>query len=314
MIPMMIFQGLKQFADGASQTKHAMKATIMANFVNVFINYLLIYGIWIFPRLELVGAAIGTLISRIAMLFILYYLLRRVPSFDPFFVWLKKAEIQWNIFKKIINLGFPTALQILFEVGVFVAAVMISGVLGAYPQAANQIAMKLSSTTFMIAIGVGVAATVRIGNQKGLGDYVNLRRIAFSNFLLIALIMLVFSMLFLIFHNIMPLAFTNNQEVIQMAAALLIIAAIFQLSDGLQAVILASLRGIQDVWFPSLLTFIAYWMVGFPVSYYLGLYTDYKTKGIWIGLLLGLSTSAILLFLRFNYKTKKLIHQHHEIT
>jgi MATE family multidrug resistance protein len=314
MIPLMMFQGLKQFADGASQTKHAMKATIVANVINVLINFLLIYGIWIFPRLELVGAAVGTLVSRIGMLFILYYLLRKVPSFDPFFVLLKKAEIKWKMFIKIINLGFPTALQILFEVGVFVAAVMISGVLGAFPQAANQIAMKLASTTFMIAIGVGVATTVRIGNQKGIGDYINLRRIAFSNFLLIASAMLIFSILFFAFHSVLPYMFTTNEEVIEIAATLLIVAAVFQLSDGLQAVILASLRGIQDVWTPSLLTFIAYWMVGFPISYYLGLYTDYKTLGIWIGLSLGLTTSAILLFLRFNYKTKKLIQKHHATT
>jgi len=311
MIPLMIFQGLKQFADGASETKHAMKATIYANVINVFINFILIYGIWIFPRLELIGAATGTLISRIGMVIIMYVLLRKVRVFDPFFIWLKRAELKWKTFMKIINLGFPTALQMLFEVGVFVAAVMLAGVLGAYAQAANQIAMKLASTTFMIAIGVGVATTVRIGNQKGMGDYINLRRIAFSNFLLIIMIMFVFMLLFYAFHNVLPYAFTQEIEVVEMAATLLIVAALFQLSDGLQAVILASLRGLQDVWVPSLLTFIAYWVVGFPVSYYLGLHTEFKTLGIWIGLSIGLTTSAILLFLRFNYKTKKLIHKHH---
>ncbi len=311
MIPLMIFQGLKQFADGASETKHAMKATIFANVINVFINYLLIYGIWIFPRLELVGAATGTLVSRIGMVLIMYFLMRKVSVFDPFFILLKKAELKWKTFVKIINLGFPTALQMLFEVGVFVAAVMLAGVLGAYSQAANQIAMKLASTTFMIAIGIGVATTVRIGNQKGKGDYINLRRIAFSNYLLIIIIMFVFMLLFYAFHNVLPYAFTQEKEVIEMAATLLIVAALFQLSDGLQAVILASLRGLQDVWMPSLLTFIAYWVIGFPVSYYLGLHTEFKTLGIWIGLSLGLTTSAILLFLRFNYKTKKLIQLHH---
>jgi len=311
MIPLMMFQGLKQFADGASETKHAMKATIYANLINVFINFLLIYGIWIFPRLELVGAATGTLLSRIGMVIIMYILLRKVAVFDPFFVLLKRVEFQWKTFLKIINLGFPTALQMLFEVGVFVAAVMLAGVLGAYSQAANQIAMKLASTTFMIAVGVGVATTVRIGNQKGMGDYINLRRIAFSNYLLIIMIMFVFMLLFFAFHNVLPYGFTQEKEVIEMAATLLIVAALFQLSDGLQAVILASLRGLQDVWIPSLLTFIAYWVIGFPVSFYLGLHTEYKTLGIWIGLSLGLTTSAILLFLRFNYKTKKLIQTHH---
>lgn len=314
MIPMMIFQGLKQFADGMSQTKYAMKATIMANVINIAINFLLIYGMWIFPRLELVGAAIGTLISRIGMLLILFFMLRKQKVFEPFFHRLKSIEIEWKYFYKIINLGFPTALQIFFEVAAFVGAVLLAGVLGAFPQAANQIAMKLASTTFMIAIGLGVAATVRIGNQKGKKDFINLRRIAFSNQLLIVFIMLGFSLLFFLFHDYLPYAFTRNKEVIAIASQLLLIAAVFQLSDGLQAVILASLRGIQDVWIPSLLTFISYWIIGFPISYYLGLHTEYKTVGIWIGLSIGLTTSAFLLFLRFNYKTKKLIKENHANT
>jgi MATE family multidrug resistance protein len=123
-----------------------------------------------------------------------------------------------------------------------------------------------------------------------------------------------FSFLFFLFHNYLPYAFTDNLEVVAIASKLLLIAAVFQLSDGLQAVILASLRGLQDVWIPSLLTFISYWVIGFPISYYLGLHTEYKTTGIWIGLSLGLTTSAFLLFLRFNYKTKHLIKQHHANT
>ena len=314
MIPLMIFQGMKQFSDGMSRTKHAMNATIIANVINVFINFLLIYGIWFFPKMGIVGAALGTFISRIGLLVIMYYYLKNDKKLSKFFEKFTLDEFEWKTFKTIINLGFPTALQILFEVGVFVAAVFLAGVLGAFPQAANQIAMKLASTTFMVAIGVGVATTVRIGNQKGKGDYINLRRIAFSNHLLILLIMSVFSVIFFIFNGVLPYAFTNNKEVIEIASVLLLVAAVFQLSDGLQAVLLASLRGIQDVWIPSLLTFIAYWVIGFPVSYYLGLYTSYQTLGIWIGLCLGLTSSAFMLFLRFNYKTKKLIQQHHAIT
>jgi MATE family multidrug resistance protein len=308
MIPMMIFQGLKQFADGLSQTKYAMWSSIAANVINVGINSILIYGVWIFPRLELVGAAIGTLVSRIAMLLILFFVLKSQKRFIPYFKMIKK--IKWNYFYKIINLGFPTALQIFFEVAAFVAAVLLAGVLGAFPQAANQIALKLSATTFMVAIGLGVAATVRIGNEKGKKDYFNLRRIALSNQILILFIMSGFSVLFFAFHNYLPYIFTRNKEVANIASKLLLIAAFFQLADGLQAVVLASLRGLQDVWLPSLFTFIAYWLIGFPISYYLGLHTDYKLTGIWIGLSIGLISSAFLLFLRFNYKTNKLIHQH----
>ena len=324
LIPLIIFQAFKQFADGMSHTKYAMYATIVANLVNVLLNYLLIYGIWIFPELGIVGAGIGTLISRVVMVLILYYILNSRIKFKPFLELLSISEIKKSIFKKIINLGFPSALQMLFEVGIFTAAIWLSGTLGKNPQAANQIALNLSSMTFMVAIGLGVAATVRIGNQKGLQNYKDLRRIGVSIFLLVFLIEVVFAACFMIFNEILPLMYldlnetvnyVDNMEVISIAAKLLLIAALFQISDGLQVVVLGALRGMQDVTIPTIFTFIAYWMIGFPLSYYLGKVYGLGSAGIWIGLLGGLTASAILLSLRFNYLTKKLIKKHHyEIT
>ncbi|MEX1384471.1 MATE family efflux transporter [Lutibacter sp.] len=314
MIPLMVFQGFKQFADGLSQTKYAMWATILTNIVNVVLNFTLIYGFWIFPRLELVGAALGTLISRTVMVFFIYIVLAKKDKFAIYLKRLKFEELKKERFLKIIKLGFPTALQMLFEVGLFTASVLLAGTLGAFPQAANQIALKLASTTFMIAVGVGVAATIRVGNQKGLKNYVELRRIAFSNFLMIFIIMFTFSVGFIVFKDFLPLIFTENLEVIKIASSLLVIAGLFQLSDGLQAVILGALRGLQDVNVPSGLTFIAYWIIGFPISYYLGTMAGFGTFGIWIGLLVALTSSALLLFIRFNYLTNKLIQEKNGIT
>ena len=314
MIPLMIFQGFKQFTDGLSQTKYAMYATILTNVVNVLLNFALIYGIWIFPRLELVGAAIGTLISRVVMVIFICMVLIKKERFSIYIQLLKIDEIKKNIFKKIMNLGFPTALQMLFEVGLFTASVLLAGTLGALPQAANQIALKLSSTTFMIAVGIGVAATIRVGNQKGLKNYFELRRIAFSNFMLVLIVMTSFLIGFIVLKDVLPWGFTDNLEVIKMASSLLIIAGLFQLSDGLQAVVLGSLRGLQDVKIPSVLTFIAYWVIGFPICYYLGRFTDLGTFGIWIGLLTALTCSAIMLFFRFNYLSNKLIQENNENT
>lgn len=314
MIPLMIFQGLKQFADGLSQTKYAMWATILTNVVNVILNFALIYGLWIFPRLEIVGAALGTLISRIVMVIFLFIVLLKKEKFSIYMRRLKLVEIKKEIFIKIMNLGFPAALQMLFEVGLFTASVLLAGTLGAFPQAANQIALKLASTTFMIAVGIGVAATIRVGNQKGLGNFMELRRIAFSNFLLVLMVMSVFSIGFILFKDILPWMFTDNLEVIEIASSLLIIAGLFQLSDGLQAVILGGLRGLQDVKMPSILSFIAYWIIGFPVSYFLGTILEFGTLGIWIGLLIALTSSAVMLFFRFNYLTNKLIKEKNGVT
>jgi len=314
MIPLMIFQGFKQFADGLSQTKYSMYATIITNIVNISLNFALIYGFWIFPRLELVGAAIGTLVSRIVMVVFLYLVLKYKAKFAPFMVILKFSEIKRKVFKKIIGLGLPTALQMLFEVGLFTSSVLLAGTFGAFPQAANQIALKLSSTTFMVAVGLGVASTIRVGNQKGLGNFKELKRIAFSNFILITIIMFGFAIGFVLLKDELPWIFTTDLEVIKIASSLLVVAGFFQLSDGLQAVILGGLRGLQDVNIPSLITFIAYWVIGFPVCYYLGTEINLGTFGIWIGLLTALTASAIMLFIRFNYLSNNLIKEKHGLT
>lgn len=309
MIPLMIFQAYKQFADGLSQTKYAMYATLFANVVNVVFNYLLIYGVWIFPRMEVEGAATGTLISRFFMLWFVWEILRRRPQFKAYFTWSRNELLNWNIFKKLFSLGFPTALQMFFEVAIFTATVFLAGTLGTNPQAANQIALNLASMTFMIAVGLGVTATIRVGNQKGMGRFYDLRRIAFSTFLLVFIIEAVFAVGFILLKDWLPTLYIDNTTVILLAAQLLIIAALFQLSDGLQVVILGALRGLQDVKVPTLICFIAYWVIGFPISFFLGKADAWGSMGIWVGLLAGLSASALMLYLRFNYLSKKLLVQ-----
>jgi len=316
LIPMVMFQAFKQFSDGLSQTQYAMWATLLANAINIILNYLLIYGKFGFPKLGIVGAGIGTLISRVAMVVFIWLLLRSKEKFKPYICNLKFKNIRASVLRKIISLGIPSALQMFFEVAIFVAGVWLSGVLGSNAQAANQIALKLSSITFMVGMGLSVAATIRVGNQKGLHNFKALRRIAFSVFLLTLFIEIIFASLFVLFHNIFPDLFvnyhnindlSNTMEVVKIASTLLLVAAVFQISDGIQVVVLGALRGLQDVKIPTVLIFISYWVVGFPISFYLSLYTHYKSTGIWLGLLAGLTVAAVLLFIRFNYITKKLI-------
>jgi MATE family multidrug resistance protein len=290
-----------------SKTKYGIHANVLANIVNVVLNFMLIYGFWIFPRLELVGAAYGTLISRFVMLFFIFYILYSRPRFKTFFNWMKIDEIRKAIFVKVIDLGFPTAMQMLFEVGVFTAAIWLAGTMGVIDQAANQIALNLSSMTFMIAVGLGVAATIRVGNQKGLRQFGELKRISLSIFLQVFIIEFFFAMGFFLLKNYLPMLYIDNVDVISTAASLLLIAGLFQLSDGLQVVVLGALRGLQDVKIPTYITFIAYWIIGFPTCYLLGKILGMGSQGIWIGLLAGLTASAIMLLARFKYLTQKLI-------
>ena len=318
LIPLIIFQALKQFSDGLSNTKYPMYATILANVINIVLNYLLIFGSFGFPKLGIVGAAIGTLFSRIIMVYFLWMIFKSKDKFRPYITNFNFKKIEQKISAKLFNLGFPSALQMFFEVGIFTAAIWLSGVLGKNPQAANQIALNLSSMTFMVGIGLSVAAMVRVGNQKGLNDFISLRRIAFSIFFLTFIIEIIFASFFLIFRDWLPTLYidgdtlvniNDNKEVVLIASKLLLVAAFFQIFDGLQVAILGALRGLQDVKIPAFITFISYWIVGFPVSYYLGLYTSLESVGIWIGLFTGLFVASILLYIRFNYLSKKLILQ-----
>ena len=316
LIPLVVFQALKQFSDGMSMTKYPMYATLIANIVNVVLNYLLIFGKFGFPELGIVGAAYGTVISRFIMLAYLWWLLANKERSRALVTNIKFFVLDKLMLRKLINLGAPSAMQMFFEMAIFTSAIWLSGLLGKNAQAANQIALNLSSMTFMVAMGLSVASMVRVGNQKGLRNFKALRRIAFSIFLLGILLAVFFGAVFFLFHKSLPKIYVDfndvtnyadNLEVVAIASQLLFAAAIFQISDTIQVVVLGALRGLQDVKIPTIITFISYWVIGFPISFFLGKEEMYGSFGIWLGLLAGLSTAAVLLYLRFNYLTLKLI-------
>ena len=314
LIPLAVFQAFKQFADGLSQTKYSMWATIIANVLNVVLNYVLIYGIWIFPEMGIVGAAWGTLISRVVMAIAMYLYIFKKEKFLVYFENLWKEKFLKTTIKKLNGIGFPSALQMFFEFGIFTAGIWLSGTLGKNPQAANQIALNLSSMTFMFAMGLAVVATIRVGNQYGLMNFKELRRIAFSIFLLILIMDVIFAIFFMIYNEFLPTLYLDvndvanqqdNTEVIAITAKLMIIAAFFQLFDGMQAVVLGALKGMQDVKIPTAITFVAYWIISFPICYLAGITFGYGSEGIWLGFLVGLGASAGMLLWRFNLVTKR---------
>ncbi|MEM0543436.1 MATE family efflux transporter [Flavobacterium sp. j3] len=316
LVPLIIFQAYKQFADGMSETKYSMWATIIGNVANVIINYLFIYGIWIFPELGIIGAAIGTIASRVIMLIFMHYIMKSKSKFHYYFEGFRLKEIKKETNRKIIKIGLPSSMQMFFEVALFTGAIWLCGMIGTTSQAANQIALSLASLTFMFAMGLSVTAMIRVANQKGQEDYIMLRIVGRSIFILAVIVEIVFALLFIIFHQVLPYIFVNTQdiatvietkEVIAISAQLLIVAAFFQISDGIQVVVLGALRGLQDVKIPMYITFVAYWVIGFPISIYLGLYTNLKAVGVWLGLLAGLTAAALFLYIRFNYLTKKLL-------
>ena len=316
LISIVTFQSFRQFADGLSFTRAAMYSTLVGNTINVILNFVLIFGFWIFPKLGVEGAAIGTLISRLCMLTFIIFYLKLHKKLSKYIKRFFPTKVEIERVKKILYLGLPSALHSFFEVAFFISAVWMSGFIGKNSQAANQIALNLSSMTYMVALGVGVAAMIRVGNQKGMMNFRKLREVAISTLLLIIIIDFFFCLIFLIFNDLLPLLYLDPSdpsnlndvnEVLTIASKLLIVAGVFQLFDGIQAVVLGALRGMQDVNKPAIIIFFSYGILGFPISYFLGFHTSLAIVGIWIGLLSGLFFSSLFLFLRFNYLSKKII-------
>ncbi len=305
IIPLMLFQSARQFAEGLSQTRQAMYITVGSNVLNILLNYILIFGKLGFPAMGLNGAGYATLISRVLMALAMWLYLLQSGRYKPYHAAMKYIRLHMPMIKKMLRIGLPAGFQFFFEVGAFGFSSIMIGWLGARSLAAHQIALNMASVSYMMATGLAAAATIRVGNQLGKKDYTTLRAIAFSIFIMVMAFMAVFALIFILGRNFFPTLYISDTEVISIASSLLVIAAFFQLSDGIQVVGLGALRGLADVKIPTFFTFIAYWIIGLPVGYVMGFPLGFGVAGIWYGLLTGLSVSAVLLFIRFQTITKK---------
>ena len=302
LIPLILFQTFKQFIEGLGFTKPSMYISVISNVINVVLNAVLIFGLFGFPRLEIIGAAYATLISRVIMfLLILIYCLndRRFSKY----ILKRKFLVNLNHIKDIFRIGFASGLQYIFEVGAFSVATVMTGSIGAIHLAAHQIALNLASISYMIASGIGSASMISLSYYDGKRNFEDMRRSGFASFLLVFILMIVSALVFIIFRNYLPVLYVDDSSVINIASTLLIIAGLFQISDGIQAVGLGILRGIRDIKNPTIVTFISYWIISIPLSYFLGIEYGYGVYGIWIGLSIGLTLAAIFHITRFNYLT-----------
>lgn len=303
IIPFMAFQTLREVSEGLSYTIGVTKATIIANVINIILNYVFIKGLWIFPEMGVKGSAVASLIARIFMVAFLYYVLlkeKKTRQYIKDFT-LKIEVFSKKMFEKMIRLGFPTALQMFFEVTAFAGAAFICGLISSHDIASHQIALSMASFTFNLCIGFSVASTVMIGRKLGEQNFVELRKVGINNLKIAFLFMCLCGIIFILGRNILPTFFTKPEEVevIMLASKLMIIAALFQLSDGIQVTALGMLRGLQDVKIPSIITFIAYWLITIPLGYFLCVTLRMGAFGMWIALGLGLTISAFMLVKRF---------------
>ena len=299
LVPLMHFQTYRQFSEGLSDTFNPMWVSILANLLNIGLNYILIYGAFGVPAYGLIGAGYATLTARVIMAVLMYLVTKKKLTG---FTW----HFDWSIIKKMLNIGVPSGMQYVFEIGAFAAAAIMVGWINAASQAAHQIGINLAAITYMAATGLGAAGTIRIGNQMGLKNIKDLKIAGYSLMLTVIGFMVICGLVFIIFRHQLVALYITDAFVQELAAGLLIVAAAFQVSDGMQAVGLGVLRGLTDVKIPTIVTFIAYWMIAIPGGYVLGFVFDLGVYGVWYGLLGGLTVSAILHVLRFRHLVARL--------
>lgn len=305
VIPMLLFLALKQFTDGLEHTKTAMMLSLLALPLNIFLNWVLIYGNWGFPRLELMGAGWGTLITRSIIFIALGLIILYHNTFRKYVaVREKEWKLKWQTLKELLGIGIPSSFQITMEAGAFAVSGILIGTIGAVEQAAHQIALSMASLTFMVSMGLSQAGSIRASNAFGRKDPWAIRLIGKST-LIMALIYGSFcAIIFILFRHQLPFIFNDEKQVVSLAAYLLLFAALFQISDSTQAVSAGLLRGIKDVRIPTVFIGIAYWAIGIPLGCLLAFYFKMGAAGIWIGFIAGLSFSAIFLSFRFRKITR----------
>lgn len=311
IVPLMIFMTFKQFAEGLGFTKQAMMISLWGNLINVCLGIIFVKGLFGIAPMGVNGVGWSTLIDRIIMAIVMCIYVLRSKYFKEYIKSFTLKSLDKIRSLRILKIGTPVALQYTFEVSAFSVSAILIGSIGAVEQAAHLVAINLAAITYMMASGISAAATIKTGNNFGKEDFLNLRLSAISSYHIVLIFMTVAAILFAGLNEYLPWIYTSDKAVITIAAQLLIIAALFQLFDGAQIVGLGILRGIGDVNIPTLITFVAYWLIGIPAGYYLGIVLGWGANGIWYGLTLGLLVSAALLFTRFHYFSKKLVRQAH---
>ncbi len=305
LAPMLLFYSFKQFFEGVGNTKIAMTITLSANVINITLNYILIFGKLGFPALGLNGAGIATFIARLLMPLLLIPVVLKSEKFKSLFLYGRQAKIQLKKMREMLSVGLPIGLQIIVEVLTFSMGAVMMGWLGKEPLAAHQVALGMSSFSYMVCLGIGAGTTIHVSHELGTHNYLQLRRTIFASAHLIILFMILMGILFVIFRYQLPRLFTGDESVIVIAAGLLIVAALYQVFDGLQVALLSALRGLSDVKIPMLMAFFSYSVVGVPVSYICAFWFNLGAVGIWLGFLVGLAVASIL----FGLRLKRLVFQ-----
>ncbi len=301
-----VFNTMKQFLDGITHTKVAMWVMILGNVVNILGNWMLIYGVGPFPELGLLGAGLSTMGSRILMAIIMVAVVMARKKFAQYRLDIIHSHINLPDFKEMNRLGWPVALQLAMESAAFTLSCVMVGWLGTIPLASHQVMITISQLFYLVLSGMAAALAIRISHFVGQKDYVAVRQNAWDGWRLSLMFSLLMGIPILIFRHQMGGFFTDNVEVQQNVARLIILMMAYQFGDGLQYTFANSLRGIACVKPMVLYAFIAYFIISLPLGYTLGFPCHLGITGIWIAFPFGLTAAGILYCQRFLREVKKM--------
>lgn len=300
IIPMTLFVALKQFADGLEKTRVAMYISLLSLPINVLLNYAFIYGKLGMPRMELEGAGVGTLVTRILIMVAIVVVILKYKEFEKYRQNLSmQLQFRPERLRAICKLGIPASLQYGMESAAFSFSGIMAGWLGYIQQAAHQIVLNLAALMFMVSLGISAAGSIRVAYTYGQRNMIKTRQIGISTLIMAAVYGLISGTILIVGRFYLPVLFNDEPPVLEFAALLMLLAAAFQVSDSVQAVGVGLCRGLHDVKIPTLFVTIAYWVLGVPGGYFLAFHLHLEVAGIWTGLIIGLSVSAFLLTLRF---------------
>lgn len=303
LFPAMTIMVLKSFFSALERPNVVLIATIGGAALNIIANYMLIFGNWGAPELGVRGAAIASVLTQFLALFVLILFLYLQAEFKKYDLFVRIWRSDWVAFAEVFRLGWPIGITMLAESGLFSASAIMMGWLGVNVLAAHGIALQVAAVTFMVYLGLSNAATVRAGRALGRKDIIGVRMVSTSVLILTAIAIVATVAIFLVLPEQLLRLFLSPDDpqtmaIVAIGVPLLAAAALFQMADAGQVVVLGLLRGLKDTTVPMIIAAVSYWGVGMPVSYGLGFYFGYGGVGIWIGLAAGLFLAWGLMSLR----------------
>jgi len=293
-----VYLALRFISEGIGYTRPMMVIQIIGLMLNVVLNYILMFGKFGVPAMGAVGAGWATaIVMWINLLMLIFYVIGHHRYSE---IWRSvKQQTDWSRLREMLHLGLPIALTLVSEVSMFAAVALLMGRLGVIEVAAHQVAINFAGMMFMIPLGISAATTIRVGHALGKQQPTAARLRGYAGISLAAMCMLATASMMLLFPEQVVSIYSDDTEVAGLAVQLLFMAAIFQLSDGIQVSAAGALRGMKDTLFPMLASVVVYWFFGLPVSYYLGFSQQFGPQGLWAGLVASLTFSALWLVWRF---------------